>query len=74
VINSSSYIKTDVPGLVKDPRSGAILNVDAGKLAAYKKKKKCNSHVLLTADRLNKVEKDVGEIKELLKLLLAKMI
>ena len=33
------YIKTDVDGLVKDKKSGAILNVDNTKLSSYKKQK-----------------------------------
>ena len=33
------YIKTDVEGLVKDYKSGAILNVDSNRLSAYKKQK-----------------------------------
>ena len=36
---TTKYIKTDVEGLVKDPSSGAILNIDNEKLKAYKKQK-----------------------------------
>jgi hypothetical protein len=66
----NKYIKTDVEGLVKDPASGAILNVDAAKLAEYKKKKKFMMDRMSDSERLNKLESDMGEIKDLLRQLL----
>jgi hypothetical protein len=60
---SNKYIKTDVEGLVKDEYSGAILNVDNEKLKAYKKQKQA-------AQRLDKVENDINEIKHMLQQLL----
>ena len=60
---SNKYIKTDVEGLVKDKLSGAILNVDNEKLIAYKKQKQA-------AQRLDKVENDINEIKNMLQQLL----
>jgi hypothetical protein len=64
------YIKTDVEGLVKDSKSGAILNVDNSKLEAYKKQKNFMENNMRNSDRINKVERDLNEIKEMLSQLL----
>ena len=66
----NKYVKTDVEGLVKDQYSGAILNVDNEKLIAYKKQKQAAMKASQTADRLDKVENDIGEIKQMLQQLL----
>jgi hypothetical protein len=66
----TKYIKTDVEGLVKDEISGAVLNVDNEKLSAYKKQKQAALKVTQTAERLDKVENDIGEIKQMLQQLL----
>ena len=60
------YIKTDVEGLVKDSESGAILNVDNAKLEAYKKQKRFMEERARDNYRIQKVEKDLSEIKSLL--------
>ena len=66
----NKYIKTDVEGLVKDQRSGAVLNVDNEKLSAYKKQKNAALKASQTGERLDKVENDISEIKHMLQLLL----
>lgn len=66
----NKYIKTDFEGLVKDPQSGAILNVDNARLEAYKKQKAALSLNIENNERINKVEKDLNEIKEMLNQLL----
>lgn len=60
------YVKTDVDGLVKDTDSGAILNVDNARLAAYKKQKAFMADRNKDAERINKIENDLNEIKQLL--------
>ena len=60
------YIKTDVEGLVKDPESGAVLNVDNAKLDAYRKQKRFMEERSRESYRIQKVEKDLSEIKNLL--------
>ena len=67
---NNKYIKTDVEGLVKDPESGAILNVDNSKLMAYKKQKQNAQRAIINDERLNRVENDVAEIKNMLQQLL----
>lgn len=64
------YIKTDVEGLVKDPISGAVLNVDKSKLEAYKKQKQLALKASAANDRLDKVENDINDIKQMLQQLL----
>lgn len=56
--------KTEVPGIFRDPKTGALLNKDHSALVAYKKKKMAKK---MLNERLNKLEEDVAEIKELLK-------
>jgi len=62
--------KTDVPGLMKDLTTGAILNVDNKALEAYKLQKKIFKRTEGTQERLDKVESDISEIKNMLALLL----
>ena len=71
--NTNNYIKTNVPGLVIDPSSGAVLNVDNGKLDEYKKKRKFQENLLKSVSRVDKLEKEMSEIKELLKLIASKV-
>jgi hypothetical protein len=68
----NNYIKTNVDGLVKDPKSGAILNVDNNKLLAYKKQKELFNKTNKMENRLTKLETDMSEIKNMLKQLLAR--
>lgn len=63
-------METDVPGLVKDPNSGAILNVDNAKLDAYRKQKQFFEQKKNDSERITKLENDIGSIKEMLQQLL----
>lgn len=66
----TEYVKVEGhPDLVKDTRSGALLNTDGNALQAYKKRKQTLQQ---TENRLDKLESDVGEIKDLLKELIGK--
>lgn len=69
--------KTEVPGLYRNPESSALVNTDTNALQAYKLKKqkyKEMENVILTtkknADKINKLETDLSEIKEMLRQLL----
>jgi hypothetical protein len=62
----NKYYKTDFEGIVKDPNSGAVLNVDNKKLSAYKKQKQIIIDGIKNAERIQKVEKDLEEIKIML--------
>lgn len=63
-------VKTNVEGLVKDTDSGAILNVDNVKLDAYRKQKRFLEEKNKETDRLNRLERDLTDIKEMLQALL----
>lgn len=67
------YIKTDVEGLVKDRQSNAVLNVDNARLAAYRKQKHFMSQTTEQHKRLEKVEQDITEIKQMFSILLEKL-
>lgn len=62
----NKYYKTDFEGIVKDPNSGAILNIDNRKLTAYKKQKQMMIDGMKNAERIQKVEQDLEEIKNML--------
>jgi hypothetical protein len=53
-------------GMMRDPKSGAVINMSSGgeQYSANRAKIKAD------ADRLNKVEEDVSEIKDMLKQLI----
>lgn len=68
--NSNKYIKTNVDGYVKDPKSGAILNVDNDKLRAYKLQKQKFAEIARTSQRLDALENDISSIKDMLQQLL----
>lgn len=65
-MTTNKYLQTDVEGLVKDPNSGAVLNVDNAKLEAYKKRKTFFNNQNNEKERINKIEKDLNEIKQML--------
>ena len=70
MLNSNNYIKTDAEGFVKDPSSGAILSVDNNKLTAYKKQKQFINNSIKNNERIERVERDLSDIKQMLQLLL----
>jgi hypothetical protein len=59
-------VKTDVNGIVRDIDTGALLNTDLGGLDAYKKAKKKNAEIDSLREKVNSIENDVTEIKNLL--------
>jgi hypothetical protein len=67
---NDKYVKTNVEGLVKDKKSGAILNVDHKSLQAYRRQKRFMDDSHKNSFRLDKVEKDISEIKEMFQQLL----
>jgi hypothetical protein len=67
---TNKYLKTEIEGLVKDPKSGAVLSVDNRQLEAYKKQKKFYEDRKIESERLNKLENDMSDIKQMLQELL----
>ncbi len=68
-MNNMRFVRVaDNPSLVRDVQSGAIINVDDTAYMEYKKRKRelQNQHQkeALTLERINKLEKDVQELKD----------
>lgn len=57
-------------GYIKDMSNRAILSTDIAGLEAYKLRRKKNAETQAKLDRLNTLEQDVAEIKDLLRQLL----
>ena len=66
----NKYIQTNVQGLVIDQNSGAVLNVDNGALDAYRRQKAVLEAATDTTKRIEKLENDIGDIKDMLQQLL----
>jgi hypothetical protein len=67
---TNKYIKTDIQGLVVDPNNGAILNVDNSALEAYRRQNQMLNDQKSTKERIEKLENDIGDIKDMLQQLL----
>ena len=59
-------VKTEVEGIYRDVSNGALLNKDSSALDAYKKIKKKNSEIEEMKTKINNLETDISEIKNLL--------
>ena len=55
-------------GMVRDPKSGAIINMNNGGVEYSANRARIKANV----ERLNKVEQDVSEIKDMLKQIIEK--
>lgn len=60
----------DHPDLAVDPRSGAVININKQEIQAAKARKAAR---MAEKERINKLENDVSEIKDLLKDLIGKL-
>lgn len=66
------YVKVrGSPGLVRDPRTNAILNTDQSIIARQKQRLNTLKKEKALDDKINNLEKDLSEIKELLKKLVS---
>jgi hypothetical protein len=72
-MTNNNYIPTNIQGLAFDPRSGAILNVDNNKLEEYKRTVKHRQEIQNNFERLNKLENEMSEIKNILQLIAEKV-
>lgn len=64
--------KTEIPGLYKDSRSGAVINKDNSALQAYKSKKHRERKIDEITQDVDNMKHDISEIKQLLKALVEK--
>lgn len=63
----NEYLKIeDAPDLVKDTRSGAILNTNVRALEAYRKTREKSNEVQELKTKVLSLEKNISEIKSLL--------
>lgn len=66
------YVKVKgSPGLVRDPHTNAILNTDPSILMRRKQKTIAQQKEKALEDKINSLEKDLSEIKDLLKKLVS---
>lgn len=63
----------EVPGMVKDTVTNAILNTDKEALLAYKRQKAHLKNTAQLVERVAKTEDDISEIKDLLQQILGKL-
>lgn len=71
----SDYYKVkDKEGLVRDAFSKAVLAVDREALLQHRNKSKVMKEILNNSDRINKLENDMAEVKNMLSLLCQKLI
>lgn len=69
----SNYAKVkDHKGLIRDMNSKAILNTDTHALIEHRRKKKVMSDLLNQGSRIDKIEDDISQIKNMLSELLKK--
>lgn len=58
------------PGFVKDKKTQAVISTDNSALEAYRVKRKRDMEMQMKLDKINTLEQDVAEIKDLLRQLL----
>ena len=58
--------KTEVPGLVRDLTNQALINTNTEALNAYKSRKKQMLDLIETKNKVEKLENEMTEIKQLL--------
>ena len=56
----------NAPDLVKDTKSGAVLNTNTQALTAYRKQRDRAARVATLESKITKLEKDISELKALL--------
>ena len=68
----TDYLKIEnLPDLVKDTRSGAILNTNVKALEAYRKKREKSDKVDRLETEVNSIKQNIDELKSLLLAVLA---
>ncbi len=66
------YVKVKgSPGLVRDPTTNAILNVDQSVLMKQRHRNSVQQKEKALDDKINRLERDLSEIKDLLKKLVS---
>lgn len=66
-------VKTDVNGIVRDLTTGALLNTDKNALEAYKIAKKKNAEMDYLKEKVDSMETEMIQIKNLLTKIVEKL-
>lgn len=66
------YLKTDVPGYVRDENTGTIINTNEHEFMRYSREKNVVAQQKLMDQKVNQLADTVSEMRELLKLLVNK--
>jgi CRISPR/Cas system-associated endoribonuclease Cas2 len=63
-------LPTDQAGLNRDTETRAVINVDSNAYALYKQMRDSSMQTSVFEQRLNRVDSDIAEIKQMLQLLI----
>lgn len=63
---NNNYIETNVPGYVIDDSTKAVINIDNSGYQKILEQRKRNKEMMQLNSRMNKLENDIFDIKELL--------
>lgn len=67
------YEKTEIPDLLRDKETNALINTNVEALMAYKSKKQQLLEMIETKNKVNRLENEMAEIKNLLQKLVEKI-
>lgn len=66
-------VKTEIEGIYRDVNNGALLNKDNDALSAYKKMKQKNNELEQMKSKVNVLDEEIKDVKNLLKQILEKL-
>lgn len=66
-------VKTEVEGIYRDVSTGALLNKDNDALSAYKKMKQKNNELEQMKSKVNSLDEEIKDVKNLLNQILEKL-
>lgn len=66
-------VKTEIEGIYRDVNNGALLNKDNDALIAYKKMKQKNNELEQMKSKVNILDEEIKDVKNLLKQILEKL-
>lgn len=67
-----TYAKTEIPDIIRDINTNALVNTSVEALTSYKAKKKQALEFMEMKNKVNSIENDMLEIKNMLKTLIEK--
>lgn len=67
------YEKTDIPGIVRDVQTQALINTNLDGLAVYKLRKNQAAELAETKKKVDNLQNEMSEIKQLLQKIVEKI-